>query len=128
MARSPRASGRFLPTVTAACTNSIWTVQRIAQVNTFSRGGERARQNFVLYGSSAAIDPGWDVADAQVFTPIIAVDARQDADYKATSIRPSNGQPLGSYRWLVWEVFPINDMENTAFQELQVIPAKGEEP
>jgi hypothetical protein len=100
------------------------TVKSIAQVNTFSRGGERARQKFVLYGSSAASDPGWNVADARVYTPVITVDARQDAEYKATSIRASDGKPLGSYRWLVWAVFPINDSENTAFQELQVIPAR----
>jgi hypothetical protein len=56
--------------------------------------------------------------------PVITVDARQDAEYKATSIRASDGKPLGSYRWLVWAVFPINDSENTAFQELQVIPAR----
>ena len=97
----------------------------IAQVNTFSRGGERGRQNFVLYGSSAPGDPGWNVGDAKLFTPIIAVDARQDADYKATSIRYTDGKSLGGYRWLVWAVYPINDMENTAFQELQVIPAKS---
>jgi hypothetical protein len=100
------------------------TVTSIAQVNTFSRGGERGRQNFVLYGSSAAADPGWNVADAAVFTPVIAVDARQDAECKGTSIRASDGKPLGSYRWLVWAVFPINDSENTAYQELQVIPAR----
>jgi len=99
------------------------TVTSIAQVNTFSRGGERGRQNFVLYGSSAAADPGWNVADAKLFTPVITVDARQDAEYKATSIRASDGKPLGSYRWLVWAVFPINDSENTSFQEVQVIPA-----
>ncbi len=100
-------------------------VKSIAQVDTFSRGGERGRQNFVLYGSSAASDPGWNVADPKLFTPVIAVDARQDAEYKATSIRGSDGKPLGSYRWLVWAVFPINDSENTAFQELQVIQARG---
>ena len=97
----------------------------IAQVNTYSRGGERGRQNFVLYGSNAAADPGWNVGDANRFTPIIAVDARADADYKATSIRCGEGKPLGSWRWLVWAVFPINEMEITSFQELQVIPAKG---
>ncbi len=98
-------------------------VMSIAQVNTFSRGGERGRQNFVLYGSSAAADPGWNVADAKLFTPLIVVEARQDADYKATSVRASGDKPLGAYRWLVWATFPINDAENTAFQELQVIPA-----
>jgi len=98
-------------------------VTPIAQVNTYSRGGERGRQNFVLYGSAAATDPGWNVADAKLFTPVGSVDARQDAEWKATSIRVSDGKPLGSYRWLVWAVFPINDSENTVYQELQVIPA-----
>ena len=39
------------------------------------------------------------------------------------TVRVSDGKPLGSYRWLVWAVFPINDSENTVYQELQVIPA-----
>jgi hypothetical protein len=99
-------------------------VTRIAQVNSYSSGGERGRQNFVLYGSNAAADPGWNVADAKLFTPIGAVDARQDAAKKATSIRTSDGKPLGSYRWLVWAVFPVNGVENTAYQEFQVIPAQ----
>jgi len=97
-------------------------VTAIAQVNTYSRGGVRGRQNFVLYGSNAASDPGWNVADAKLFTPVGVVDARQDAEWKGTSIRSSDGKALGSFRWLIWAVCPINDSENTVFQELQVIP------
>ncbi len=84
-------------------------VKSIAQVNTFSALGRRARQSFVLYGSNAASDPGWKVADAKKFTPIISVDARQGipADFEATSIRRSDGKPLGNYRWLVWAVSPV---------------------
>ena len=77
----------------------------------------------MLYGSSAAADPGWNVADAKLFTPIIVVDSRQDAAYKATSIRGGDGKALGSYRWLVWQGFPVNGVENTAFQEMQILPA-----
>ena len=95
----------------------------IGQINTYSRGGERGRQKFVLYGSSAAADPGWNIADAKLFTAVGSVDARQDAECKATSIRASGGKPLGTYRWLVWAVFPINNAENTAYQEMQVLPA-----
>ena len=47
---------------------------------------------------------------ARLFTPVGTVDARQDAEFKATSIRASDGGPLGSYRWLVWAVFPINKL------------------
>jgi hypothetical protein len=47
-------------------------------------------------------------------------------EFEATSIRRSDGKPLGSYRWLIWAVSPVTGEiggENTAFQELQVIPA-----
>ncbi|MCY2954238.1 MAG: hypothetical protein NTU53_20065 [Planctomycetota bacterium] len=82
----------------------------------------------MLYGSNAASDPGWSVADATAFTLIITVDTRlvKPAEFEATSIRRSDGKPLGSYRWLVWAVSPVTGEvggENTAFQELQVIPA-----
>jgi len=100
-------------------------VKSIARVNTFSALGARARQNFVLYGSSAAADPGWKVADIKIFTPLISVDTSQGmpTDFEATSIRGSAGQPLGRYRWLVWVVSPVTpeNAENTAFQELQVL-------
>ncbi|MEI7911284.1 MAG: PDZ domain-containing protein [Verrucomicrobiota bacterium] len=103
-------------------------VTDIARINTFSAGSARARQNFVLYGSAAATDPGWNVADAAAFTPLIAVDTRHRADgpFEATSIRRSDGKALGAYRWLVWATFPVTDAnaENTAFQELQVVPLK----
>ena len=64
---------------------------------------------------------------ARLFTPVGTVDARQDAEIKATSIRASDGGPLGSYRWLVWAVSPITGEiggENSAYQELQVIPGR----
>ncbi|MEI6809057.1 MAG: alpha-L-fucosidase, partial [bacterium] len=101
-------------------------VRSIAQVNVFSSGGNRARQNFVLYGSSAPSDPGWNVADIKVFKPIISVDSRKGVrtEFEASSIRRSSGQTLGSYRWLILAVAPVNGEvggENTAFQELQVI-------
>jgi membrane-associated protease RseP (regulator of RpoE activity) len=103
-------------------------VKSIARVNTFAALGRRARQSFVLYGSNAASDPGWKVADARRFTPIISVDTSQGipADFEATSIRRSDDKPLGNYRWLVWVVSPVTSDgggENTAFQELQAIPA-----
>jgi len=103
--------------------------KHILQINTFSSGGRvRARQKYVLYGSNAATDPGWHVADAAIFTPIMAVDTRHVAakEFEATSVRRSDGKPLGCYRWLVWTVAPVNGEvggENTAFQELQVIAA-----
>jgi len=110
-------------------------VKSIAQVNTYSfnQNGNRGRQRFVLYGSGAASDPGWNVEDARVFTAIFDLDTRTTptADFVATSIRRSGGKPLGSYRWLVWAVSPVTPAaggENTAFQEFQVIPASEAPP
>ncbi len=103
-------------------------VRNIAHVNTFSynQNDNRGRQRFVLYGSAADHDPGWNVEDGGSFTPIIDVDTQQAAttDYVATSVRRSNNSPLGSYRWLVWAISPVTETaggEHTAFQELQVI-------
>lgn len=99
----------------------------IARINTFTGGSHRARQNFVIYASNSAADPGWKITDPALFTPLIAVDSRQGVPSanEATSIRRSGDQPLGTYRWLVWAVSPVTDAaENTSFHELQVIPAK----
>jgi hypothetical protein len=100
----------------------------VAQVNTFSfnQNGNRGRQQFVLYGSRAESDPGWNVDDERIFRPILDLDTRKKpaADFIATSIRRRDGGALGGYRWLVWEVYPISESaggENTAFQEFQVI-------
>jgi membrane-associated protease RseP (regulator of RpoE activity) len=108
----------------------LGAVKSIAQVDTFSynQNNNRGRQCFALYGSSAASEPGWKVEDARVFTPLVDLDTDKPApaDFVATSVRRSAGQPLGSYRWLVWAVFPVTQdyVENTAFQELQVIPER----
>ena len=107
----------------------LGTPQSIARVDTFShaQGGVRGRQRFRLYGSAAAADPGWQVEDAAVFTPLIDLDsgASKPGDFLSTSVRQSDGMALGSYRWLVWAVAPVTETaggENTAYQEFQVIP------
>ena len=108
----------------------LGAAKSIAQVNTFSynQNSNRGRQRFTLYGSNAASDPGWKVEDARVFTPLVDLDTGEPAptDFAVTSIRHSGGRPLGNYRWLVWAVFPVtqDNVENTAFQELQVIPER----
>ena len=116
------------------CTNGAYkldlgSVQGIAQVNTFSGCWDesRAGQNFVLYGSAAESDPGWNVQDAKVFTPIVDLVARDTVgNYAATSIRQSGGKPLGRYRWLVWAMTPVrhDSGSNTSIEQLQVIPAR----
>ncbi|MBE3123473.1 MAG: PDZ domain-containing protein, partial [Planctomycetes bacterium] len=108
----------------------LGVVASIAQVNTFSHNQNlnRGLQRFVLYGSRAAADPGWNVEDRKAFTPIIDLDTPKDpeTDFVATRVRQSGGRALGSYRWLVWAVAPATENaggENTAFQEFQIIAA-----
>jgi hypothetical protein len=108
----------------------LGAVKSVTQVNTFShdQDGNRGRQRFVLYGSTATKDPGWHVKDGAPFMPILDVDSGKvgASDFVATSIRRGSGAPLGAYRWLVWAVSPVTKTaggENTAFQELQVLAA-----
>jgi membrane-associated protease RseP (regulator of RpoE activity) len=100
-------------------------VKRIAQVNTYASGNTHARQSFTLYGSNAALDPGWNLADTKVFTPVITVDSRGErTEYEATSIRRSTDQPLGNFRWLIWAAAPTMGEiggQNTTIEEIQVI-------
>jgi alpha-L-fucosidase len=100
-------------------------VRSIARVNTYASGNTHARQSFTLYGSNAASDPGWNVTDPTMFTPLITVDSRGErTEYEATSIRRSAGQALGSFRWLVWAAAPTMGEiggQNTTFEEIQVI-------
>jgi alpha-L-fucosidase len=88
----------------------------------FNRKGVRGVQKLVLYGSSAASDPGWDLSR---FTTLGTIDTTGEAKAKftAASLRASSGQSLGQFRWIVWAVSPVTETgggENTAFQELHV--------
>ena len=83
----------------------------------------RGRQTVHLFGSSAASDPGWDTADARLFTPLGTIDTeRVNVDrFLGASFRARPGKTLGAFRWIVWKVSPISSLgENTAFQELAV--------
>ena len=98
----------------------------IKAVNTWSynQDGKRARQSMTLFGSNSPEDPGWDTKDQTKFTALGSLDARPakatDA-YLATSLRARDGQSLGSFRWLVWQLAPISPAkENTAVQEIGV--------
>ncbi|MFO0902200.1 MAG: PDZ domain-containing protein [Pirellulales bacterium] len=95
-------------------------------INTWSfhQNGVRGPQHFHLYGSTSETDPGWNIRDRKVFTPLIEVDSTGLAaePYQATSIRASADAPIGPFRWLVWQVHSITPLgENTAFQEVQVL-------
>jgi len=102
--------------------------QELLEINTWSYSeGLRGPQHFVLYGSAADADPGWNVGDPKGFTPIAEVNTRDvpAGKFNATSVRHSKGASLGSFRWLIWATYPLNAIgEHTAFQELQAKAVK----
>jgi hypothetical protein len=89
----------------------------------FNQDGRRARQILTIYGSNAESDPGWNLDDPSRFKPLASIDANppDSSGFLATSLRAQPGKSLGSFRWIVWKVEPLNStVENTAFQELAV--------
>jgi hypothetical protein len=89
----------------------------------FNQDGRRAHQILTIYGSNAESDPGWNLDDPSRFKPLASIDANlpDSSEFLATSLRAKSGKSLGSFRWIVWKVEPLNStVENTAFQELAV--------
>jgi hypothetical protein len=100
----------------------------IAAISTWSynQNGNRGPQRFVVFGSNAPTDPGWNVANRNTFTPIAEVDTAGPGidKFQMTTIRMTGKPALGSFRWLVWSVAPVTSQaENTAYQEVQISPA-----
>jgi len=89
----------------------------------FNQNGRRGVQKVTLYGSRSTTDPGWDLTDRTRFTPLGTVDTSNAAigAFNAASLRAREGQAFGEFRWILWSVTPINNLnENTSFQELAV--------
>jgi hypothetical protein len=89
-----------------------------------NQNGNRVRQRFTLYGSSAATDPGWNTQDAARFVALGTIDTASitAAEFVASSLRAVDGQQLGRFRWILWETTPVTELnENTAWQEFQVV-------
>jgi membrane-associated protease RseP (regulator of RpoE activity) len=89
----------------------------------FNQNGNRGRQIVTIHGSNSATDPGWNLADTSLFTPLATLDTASlpAAGFTAASLRSPEGQSLGSFRWVVWETAPLNPAgENTAYQEFSV--------
>jgi len=87
---------------------------------TYNMAGKRGNQRLQIFGSSANQDPGWDTTH---FTPLGTIDTTSQAinHFTSTSLTPTKCKTLGSYRWILWKVHPLNDSgENTAFQEFAV--------
>lgn len=104
----------------------LGSVRAISSITSWSynQNGNRVRQRFTLYGSSAATDPGWNTQDAGLFVPLGTIDTASipAAEYLASSLRAVDGDQLGHFRWILWETTPVTDLnENTAWQEFQVL-------
>jgi hypothetical protein len=125
------AMGAAVSAATLSIENKFLSVAHDDSAGTFCMVEKASGPVFLhggkLDGTAAASDPGWNVEDASLFTAVIALAARKTSGFEcvATSIRQSDGEPLGSYRWLVWAVTPItyDNGENTHLVERQVIPA-----
>ncbi len=89
----------------------------------YRQASQRAPQRFMLYGSNAKEDPGWNTANRTRFTPIASVDTTgQPVDaWQVTTLRGAGAATLGSWRWLLWAVQPPNGFENTVYQEIEVV-------
>lgn len=122
-----KISEGYGPVFANGSTNGIYKVdleeaKEIKSVTawSFNQDARRARQAFVLYGSSAPTDPGWDPKGYLAIAEVSASSSGNDK-YLATRILDSKGASLGKFRWLVLRTFPISDfVENTSFQEFQV--------
>ena len=108
----------------------VGAVKPIAAITSWStQTGSRGIQKLTLYGSNSATDPGWNVADRSRFQPLGSIDTSSlpAKTFNAASLRASQGQSLGQYRWIVWAVSPVTSTgggENSAMQELTVELAK----
>ena len=94
----------------------------IADIKTwsFNQNKNRGTQRFVLFGSTAMQDPGWDT---NKFTPIIEVDTTGTPvdKFLGTRVFAADKQSVGSYRWMLWVVDPVSEKgEHTSFQEFQI--------
>ena len=87
----------------------------------YAKNDDRGLQNLTVYGSDSESDPGWDLGK---MTPLGTIDTgATKAKYTAASLRALEGKTLGTFRWIVWAVRPVNDAgggENTSMQELHV--------
>ena len=98
----------------------------VAAITSWSfKMGQRGVQKVTLYGSKSETDPGWNLEDRSRFLPLGSIDtsSANAKAFTAASLHAPLGRSLGTFRWIIWRVSPVNTVgggENTAFQELGV--------
>lgn len=83
--------------------------------------GRRGAQKLTLYASNSKKDPGWPGIKNSTLKILASIDttSQQPQRYTAVALRARKGKTLGTFRWIYWQVSPINKAgEHTAFQEL----------
>lgn len=98
----------------------LGTVRSVSAITSWSHNqvGRRGAQKLTIYGSDAVTDPGWDLS---LYSQLGAVDTgAPKVSFTAASLRDSEGDSLGRFRWIVWAVSPSAAGENTAYQEFAV--------
>ena len=108
---------------TAAYKMNLGRKQPVTAINSWTHAkGRRGAQRVTLYGSNSETDPGWDLA---AWRPIGSIDTRgiKGDRFSAASLRAADGEALGEFQWILWQVAPVSAAgggEHSAFQELQV--------
>lgn len=99
-------------------------VKSIEAINSWTfQQGARGAQSITLYGSKSKANPGWELSDAKLFTPIGSIDTTtsKPGTFTGASLRAAEGTSLGKYRWILWRAWPVTGKgENSAYQELSV--------
>ena len=67
----------------------LGSVRLVSDVTSWShnQNGNRARQRFTVYGSSASTDPGWNTQDAAVFVPLGTIDTASIPGRRSLPVR-----------------------------------------
>lgn len=105
----------------------LGSVRAVSSITSWSHNqvGRRGAQKLKIYASDAVSDPEWDLSEYSLLATIDT--GAPSGKFTAASLRVSEGDSLGKYRWIVWAVSPSEAGENTAFQEFHVKAEPTEE-
>ena len=101
----------------------LGTIKKVGAINCWTHNhGERGKLDVIVYGSRQQENPGWNVKDLSAFTPIASINTKaSELDVFNLVSLQSEDKDLGSYRWIVFKISPINAKgENTSVQELSI--------
>ncbi len=96
----------------------------VSEIRTFSfsKNGIQASQRFTLVGISEKKLNSQSIKDRKPVTiAMVDVIGGPTVRLAASRVQASDGNELGTFRWIEWVVQPVTDLkENTAFEEFQI--------